>query len=278
MPFIPAVSPSELIWKWRAGLVSLSLVEPWRSNPSLAAYTALVASVTAVPIGWLLVDRLGGAFDRLRFVTAALASAFLVVLLECLQVFIETRVFAADDALWSAAGALIGAMAGAWLIHRISVTGPILTPLTWTPILTMVFFLFCMFYLAVSWAPFDIVTSKAELLSRLDAFRSSQASVFSGDDLFRASNLLRSLLWSMPLGFLAGLAAQHSRPAIRRAAWVMATTLRRTGVCDGGGGAIAISSARAEHAGSRSSIDRLHREFDSRPLVRRSGQITFQSA
>ena len=209
MPFVP-VSPSQLAQKWRSGSIQLSPFSTWSSNPWQAAYTLAVTVATALPIGFAIASRLRRMSGQIHLATAAVTAAFAVVLLEICQIFIETRTAALDDAIWSAVGAASGALA----LGLLSQTGLRSQRASWgtMPVLAMSTILYAMVYTLVAWAPFDFVETSAELHQKLQQFSfQSYRSWLAGDDMGHASNLLRSLFWSAPLGGLAGMTAGASK-------------------------------------------------------------------
>ncbi|TWU44354.1 VanZ like family protein [Novipirellula aureliae] len=218
MPFIPAVSPSELKAKWRSGMIQLSPFENWHTDTWQSLYTAAVTIATALPIGvwfayWSGTDgRNPPQRTRVHWIQSAMFAVGGVVCLEACQAFIETRTAAVDDAIGSAVGAGVGAC---WAGRMWSSDSPF--PLrSWAtaPVLLIVAILYSLGYLLVSWAPFDFADSGLEMKQRFDQFRSiAMTNWFSGNDMAMASNLLRSLWFSMLLGSLAGMSAAFAAPS-----------------------------------------------------------------
>lgn len=208
MPFLP-VSPSELAMKWRSGNIQLSPLATWLSDPYRAAYTWAVALVTAIPVGMAVAFHWRNHAPKVHPATAALVAALGVILLEFAQVFVQTRTAALDDAIGSAIGAVLGAWAFIAFVSNAkegtlagSNTGPLLAASA---------VLFAIAYVLVAWAPFDFADTSGEIRERLKLFRTqSFRSWLMGDDMGHASNLIRSILWSAPLGGLAGMAIQAS--------------------------------------------------------------------
>ncbi|WP_436715015.1 VanZ family protein [Roseiconus lacunae] len=210
MPFIPDLSPSELKQKWLHGVDGMGLSR-WSSEPWTALYQAGVATLAAVPIGawWYLWPNRRGIAPSVW--GAALWGGLCVAGLELSQLFIQSRVVGLDDCFWSAVGAIAGVGICRWKTPG-GVPSPAVArirPSTRFGLLIVG----CAVYLAASLAPFDLVTSKAELIERWQAFRGSwRSGMFSGNDYAMFTNSLRTLLFTIPLGALFGFARNGWRP------------------------------------------------------------------
>jgi VanZ family protein len=215
MPFIPAVSPSEVAARWRGGMIQLSPFHQWADSPWEAAYTAVVCVATAFPLGGWAVRR----FRRLRethgVATLAIAAGVSAAGLELVQVVIQTRTASAADAIWSGLGAIGGAVLESHLLGKGVGSDPpesveaggFVKPGPTRAMWWLVSLGYAVFYVLASWAPFDLVESKVELEQRLEAFLSfSSGGAMLGNDWGSATNLLRTALWSAVLGVFLGLA------------------------------------------------------------------------
>ncbi|TWT54660.1 VanZ like family protein [Rubripirellula amarantea] len=211
IPFAP-VSLSELAAKWRTGMISMTAFaefDPWQ-----VTYTLAVSSVAAVPIGWLVAQFFLNISRSKNWLAAISVAVAVVVSLEFLQIFVESRVAALDDAIGSAAGALIGV----WLFARVSEapdhfeSGSLagLVPTLCALLLTVA-------YIAVALAPFDLATTSSELRMNLQRFESSNW--LEGNSMLMVSNLFRSFLWSIALGGSMGWVVSQSK-TYTKALWV----------------------------------------------------------
>jgi VanZ family protein/O-antigen ligase len=202
IPFIPSVSPSELKAKWNSGMVDLSLFSEWQSNWWQAAYTASIASITALPIGVWFAHRNFWGFCGSRGLDAAIGSCCLISLLEISQIFIETRTASVSDVLWSCIGACIGVVVFFYAIANES--GKSKLGLRLSPfLLVAVSLIYAASYLAIAWAPFDWVSSAEIAAERIRTIKESLfTGLFTGNDMLGASNLIRTICFSIPLGVL----------------------------------------------------------------------------
>ena len=226
LPFIPAISPSELKEKWHSGLIQLSPIEPWFADPWQAAYTALTASLTAIPVGLWFASKFEAADYRRNRLTAALAASLLVICLEICQLAIQTRTVATADMVWSA----VGAMLGVGLYCRL-LSGSlekrdgeqVSHSMSKFPLTLLITVAYSMLYLTLAWAPFDWVESKAEAIERIESFRSvGWRNELSGNDLGFVTGSIRIALWSLLLGGLCGLTWLRARRSIR---WLVAAIM-----------------------------------------------------
>ncbi len=195
MPLLPVTS-SELVSKWHSLLSSKIFADPWQ-----AIHHATVPFAIAIPFGWAIASRLRIRWPRIApFAAGALAA----ILLEIAQVFVQTRTAAADDAIGSALGAMLGVWAfGAFTSSTSQRT---LDSSSRGLLFAISTILFSIVYVLVAWAPFDFADTSAEIRDRMERFGSqSFRSWLTGDDMGYASNLIRSLFWSALLGGLAGM-------------------------------------------------------------------------
>lgn len=216
MPFIPALSPSELAAKWRSGAIQLSPLAGWSQDPFTAIYTLLVCVFAAAPIGWW--------FQLSPYTRTLVRSAWLrgcwactcVAALEVAQIFIETRTSAVDDLIWSAAGAAVGAVAA---VHG---ERGRLTVFQSSRIWFLITVVYAIVYLAAAWAPFEFVDSSTRLLERGNKLFSDPVgwSEFGGNDYALGTNLLRTLLWSFVLGALAAIYVHFQSGTRHRLSWL----------------------------------------------------------
>jgi VanZ family protein len=203
-PFIPAISPSELKAKWNSGMIQLGVLSQWETDVWGASYTALMASMSALPIGLWFALRSSvtktamGVFESTSLACLAVAS------LELAQIFIETRSAELADIVWSCTGVTIGIVIGFGFFSQRSSQSQG-SPLYFLPIVAL---LYTIGYVAVAWAPFDWLDTKAAVLARWDQLRAGPITgLFSGNDMANASNFLRCFLMSVPLGAVFPLAA-----------------------------------------------------------------------
>ncbi len=227
MPFIPAISPSELAARWRSGEFGLTIFSDWQSQPLQVLYSLGVSAATACPLGLWLAARLNGPANRLQRATAAALAALVVVLLEISQFFIETRTTALDDAVGSAVGAAAAAWTSNWLLRGV----PIVRAQSFgaAPLLAVGTLLYAMLYVLEAWAPFDFVDSSQALRNRLEELGPhALVGLLDGNNWTHLSSLMRLLFWSAPLGALAVLTAASCRA--NWFGWGVATVVC-SGVC-----------------------------------------------
>ncbi|MEO1525543.1 MAG: VanZ family protein [Planctomycetota bacterium] len=204
-PFVPAISPTELSAKWKSGGVSLVPFLEWSTNLWGAAYTAIVCTSTAIPVGAWFARRL----STWQLAPVAVVAAVAVVGLEAMQVAIEMRTCSADDALWSSAGAITGV----GLLRYFWVELQTFFRLQGRVVLVRVTLLFVVLYFLASLAPFSFVTSTSVLADRWERFMAEPVGL-RGNDFIAGSNLVRISLWSAVLGVLATLSVRRDQRGV----------------------------------------------------------------
>lgn len=234
LPFIPAISPTELKEKWRSGEIQLSPIGAWFEAPWQAAYTALAAAVTAIPIGLWFGTRYETALSRRDIVTATFMAVLLVSGLELSQLAIQTRTMSTADMAWSAVGVVIGIFFCDYWIPKTYVTPDqknASQPFFGFKVLCLTTVFYAILYIMLAFAPFDWVTAEVDVLARIEGFRSSGLpSRFSGNDLAFLTNSIRTALWSLPLGGLCA-STWHQAPSSCRG-WIAALlTIGTVGIC-----------------------------------------------
>lgn len=199
----------------------------WSSNPLATFYNAIVAVMTAVPVGLYFARRARTqSHISTTWIVAILASGLFVVALEIAQIFIESRTASADDMIWSAAGAVLGVLGSRYLAsdetHERKSTGSSQRALAFGMGLIALGFI----HLIDAWVPFDVIDSGDEIRRRVsEFFRSPIASMQSGSDLVNISSLIRAFLWSMPLGGLATLTTGSTSKPLRFTIAVLSWTI-----------------------------------------------------
>jgi VanZ family protein len=212
MPFIPSVSPSELKRKWLTGVSAMSL-DLIASDPWKFVYQAFAAAMSAFPVGVWWMRRLSNRTGHSSWIGAMTWGCLSVICLEFSQLFIQSRVVGVDDAIWSSLGVIVGvAVANAWA--RSTKNGSI-NGSNWSMGIEarLGLLAFCSLgYLAASIAPFDLITSSAELRDRVDALeRIFTGGILGGNDWSMFSNSLRACFYTMPLGCLIAFANRTER-------------------------------------------------------------------
>ncbi len=220
-----AVSPSELKAKWTSGMIQLSVFEGWGNDFWQSLYTAVVTSISAAPIGlWF------ARSQKHHLLVAGLYAVSFVIVLEAMQVGIESRCADGADAFWAA----MGAVAGASTTNLLTKTMPTATTMrSYSQVANWLAAVAVICYAGLALAPFDWVDSKAALLEKLARFRSDiLGGLLAGNDLMNASNLLRSLFFSILLGGVLGFTGASGHGG-QRLARLAALGMLQISVCAG---------------------------------------------
>lgn len=201
-PFVPAVSPTELASKWRSGAIEPIPFLVWLTDPWVAGYTIVVCVSTAIPVGFWFARRLATS----PLPQCAIIAAISLAMLEVSQIAIELRTASADDAIWSAVGAICGVVFGRRYAAELGVYFERQGPL----VLKLIAISFTALYLMTSLAPFDFVGSSDQLIERLNHWWADPVGL-RGNDFRMGSNLFRVAMWSAALGISMGLAFNRRR-------------------------------------------------------------------
>jgi VanZ family protein len=200
MPFVPSLSRSEIKEKWSNGMIQLSILSEWNTNVWQAMYTALTSLICAIPIGaWFSGIESSRGFRGRCFFAATVASGFIFTL-ECIQVFVESRSAQAADAFWGILGAILGVLLvhhriGLRSIYQVNHRSMILT--------SMLSYL--VLYYAIALAPFDFCDFSTARFRAGSMWTDLGKNILGGNNLVGAPNLIRTFLFSAPLGILGAL-------------------------------------------------------------------------
>ena len=222
LPLDLTISLVELFHKWQSGKLNLI---PFGRLPDDAAYALYeIASDVLIWIPLALLWRLDGTRSVWRAGGMALATA---ALLECLQLFVYSRVSDVTDLFTAAAGAALGSLIGGRLARREAAGGLVLPWAAWLPFALALGWMVLLLF--VFWFPFDFRTDGAFIKSRFDFLHRVPFEVYYFGTEFRAmTEVLRKTLFFAPLGGLLawGVARQPWRwrgPLFALAMLILAT-------------------------------------------------------
>jgi VanZ family protein len=200
MPFVPSLSRSEIKEKWKNGMIQFSILSEWYTNVWQAMYTASISLICAIPIGaWFSgIEPSRGSRGKCFF-AATVASGF-VFTLECIQVFVESRSAQAADAFWGILGAILGVLL---VHHRIGLRSVYHANRKSIILTSMLSYL--VLYYAIALAPFDFCDFSTARFRAGSLWTDLGKNILGGNNLVGASNLIRTFLFSAPLGIFGAL-------------------------------------------------------------------------
>jgi glycopeptide antibiotics resistance protein len=207
LPLDLTISLIEIFHQWRDGKVNLI---PFGSLPADAAealYEIATDALIWVPLA--LMWRLDGTRSAGRVWGMTFAAA---ALLECLQLFVYSRVSDVTDLFTAAAGAALGTWVGGRLAARVAPASSMPAWSAWLPFALAAAWVLLLG--VVFWFPFDFHTDGAFIKSRLDFVQRVPFEVYYIGTEFRAiTEVLRKTLFFAPLGALLawGVARQPWR-------------------------------------------------------------------
>jgi glycopeptide antibiotics resistance protein len=206
LPLDLTISFVEIFHKWREGKLVLLPFSALPADPAQALYEVVSDALLWLPPAFLL--RQAGGRSTARAWWLAFAAA---LLLECLQLFVYSRVSDVTDLFTAALGAGAGAILGARLDRRGVAPGatrvtpwrrglPLLLALGWIGVLMLVF-----------WYPFDFRADRGFVQERLAFIERVPFEIYYYGTEFRAiTSVFQKILFFAPLGallawFVAGL-------------------------------------------------------------------------
>jgi len=207
LPLDLTISLVEIFHKWQSGMVNLIPFGRLPHEAAEALYEITTDALIWFPLA--LLWRLDGTRSAWRAWGMTLATA---VLLECLQLFVFSRVSDVTDLFTAAAGAALGSYAGGRLVARAMPHDEALPWAGWLPFVVAAAWMAVLCF--VFWFPFDFRSDGAFIKSRLDFVQRVPFEVYYFGTEYRAiTEVLRKTLFFAPLGGLLawGVARQPWR-------------------------------------------------------------------
>jgi glycopeptide antibiotics resistance protein len=212
-PFDATLDIGELGHRLRTGMIN---VVPFASiaSPQRQAWDALIAVVSAIPLGMLGLTGWLTQSTRRGAAAAWTIGATAVVTLEAAQIFIYSHAADITDVLFGSLGVAVGVLIGVRTVARMAASAAP-TPAARTRWLVMVG-LWCLVICGYHWLPFDfgvdlpLVQRKLSQISLVPF-----AGHWSGSDLDTFNNTLSKVAVAMPLGLFVALAAHAWRLSTR---------------------------------------------------------------
>lgn len=207
LPLDLTISLVEIFHQWRDGKINLLPFAGLPDDTVEALYEIVTDALIWVPLA--LMWRLDGTRSAWRVWGMTFAAA---ALLECLQLFVYSRVSDVTDLITAAGGAALGVWLGGRLAAR---RAPVSTMPAWSAWLPFALAAgWVILLLGVFWFPFDFRADGAFIKSRLDFVQRVPFEVYYFGTEFRAiTEVLRKTLFFAPLGGLLawGVARQPWR-------------------------------------------------------------------
>ena len=207
LPLDLTISLVEIFHKWQDGKVNLI---PFGRLPDDAAYVLYeIATDALIWVPLALLWRLDGTRSTWRVWGMTLATA---ALLECLQLFVYSRVSDVTDLFTAVLGAALGSLVGSRLATRAALQNTPPLWANWLPFALATGWMAALCF--VFWFPFDFRTDGAFVKSRLDFVQRVPFEVYYFGTEYRAiTEVLRKTLFFAPLGGLLawGVARQPWR-------------------------------------------------------------------
>ena len=196
LPLDLTISLVEIFHKWQGGNVNLIPFGRIPADPAYAVYELATDALIWTPLA--LLWRLDGTRGVWRVWRMTLVTA---VVLECLQLFVYSRVSDVTDIFTAAAGAALGCMVGGRLAQREESETLVLPWSTWLPFLAALGWMIALLF--VFWFPFDFRTDGAFIKSRLDfVYRVPFEVYYFGTEYRAITEVLRKTLFFAPFGGL----------------------------------------------------------------------------
>ena len=220
MPLDLTSSPYVVYEKWQKRMIHVVPFSSLGGGPVETAYAVAVEALLWLPLAalWAL-SRPGGRL------VAWCVTVLLAIVVEAVQVLVQSRVSDSTDVLCAAAGALVGAWIGAWLRRRApgaeAAGAPGEAPAAGrTALLLLVgFFAWTAVLLAGFWYPYRFAYDSATIRSRVAMLEAVPFQTYwLGSEYGAFIELLRKLFLFAPLGALLAIAWARVRgPLARRA-------------------------------------------------------------
>jgi glycopeptide antibiotics resistance protein len=206
LPLDLTISLVEIFHKWRDGMVNLVPFGRLPADPAYALYELATDALIWVPLA--LMWRLDGTRSAWRVWGMTFGTA---VLLECMQLFVYSRVSDITDLFTAAAGAALGAWIGGRLAARVAPASQMPAWSAWLPLLLATGWMALLVF--VFWYPFDFRTDGAFLRERLQHFleRVPFEAYYYGTEFRAVTEVLHKVLFFIPLGALLAWSVSHLR-------------------------------------------------------------------
>lgn len=217
LPLDLTLSATEIYRKFMRGGIVLVPFTFHEARASYSVYSLLSEVLLWAPVG---------AFAAVRWAPAiagaTLRVAGLSALVECLQVFVNSRTVDVNDVIAAAAGGAIGAFAARRFGLTAATAGPRM-PLPSGLATTLVLLaLWAAGAALVFWFPFDFNFDRAFIRDRLDRVpRVLFASYYWGSEFNAATQVMRKMLYFVPLGALLAWGGVPLRHPAGRAVYML---------------------------------------------------------
>ncbi|HEY9099867.1 MAG TPA: VanZ family protein [Thiobacillus sp.] len=194
LPLDLTISLVEIFHKWQSGNVNLIPFGRIPADPAYALYELATDALIWTPLA--LLWRLDGTRGAWRVWRMTLATA---VVLECLQLFVYSRVSDVTDIFTAGAGAALGCVIGGRLAQHEASETRVLPWSVWFPWLAASGWMITLLF--VFWFPFDFRTDGTFIKSRLDfVYRVPFEVYYFGTEYRAITEVLRKTLFFAPLG------------------------------------------------------------------------------
>ncbi|WP_261344639.1 acyltransferase family protein [Stieleria maiorica] len=215
MPFAVITSPVDLARKWaKGGIRFVPLISENASIPALI-YQGVVSIGLGVPLGMWAGGWLISRFERpLSLATRALTALAIGFGIELLQVFIHGRVATATDALFVAAGVVIGLQLAVVYERHENQTSALAWEKKWISDPALWWFLATCYFVviaAISWYPYQFTHDSDEIRTIVSDLKSNPFADYRGSNLRAIFNIARTAVLSSILGGLVGVGAKTIR-------------------------------------------------------------------
>jgi glycopeptide antibiotics resistance protein len=202
LPLDLTISAVEIYHKWHEGKVILIPFASLPDDPARALYQLITDVLLWVPLAWLWSARPGRSFAKVWRMTL-----LTVVSLECMQLFVYSRVTDVTEVFTGSLGAILGAWLGGRQFRQARSSMPssaghtavaawlrLVIALAWLPVLILVF-----------WYPFDVRSDGAFVRERMEFLYRVPFQVYYFGTEFRAiTEVFHKTLFFAPFGALLG--------------------------------------------------------------------------
>ncbi|MCA9138944.1 MAG: VanZ family protein [Planctomycetales bacterium] len=220
LPFDFVTSPVEIARKWTDGRIRLNIFSLGGERLPEFSFQSLTSLVLAVPVGWWAVVRLTRRWSlAISLSNQCLLSLLVGLGLETLQLFVQSRITSATDAVF----ATIGAFSGIQIARSVNKhttgaqsqglpapfrrDGVLRDPTFWW----LAAFFYLLVLCLISWYPFDFMRKSDDLRIAFRQLADSPFADYRGSNLKLAFRIIRTLILSSILGMLLGIGVALGR-------------------------------------------------------------------